>query len=185
MKDFFELHRSLAENPIMVHQGELNQTIIKSLLAQMEGLLDKVEGASMTKRKIFNVMTEGLQNIDKHGDWQHIKDSLNYEPIFMLGKGDHEFIVTTGNLVKKDKVTNLKNAIDHLTSLDKDGLKALYKQAIKGAIISEEGGAGLGFIDMARKTGGKLSCYFEPVNDEYVYFSLKSVVEKNEVKSVA
>ena len=48
-------------------------------------------------------------------------------------------------------VESLKDKITQVNSLDKDGLKSLYKDVIKGGELSSKGGAGLGFIDMARK----------------------------------
>ncbi|MCZ6898904.1 MAG: DUF6272 family protein, partial [Bacteroidetes bacterium] len=44
--------------------------------------------------------------------------------------------------------------------------------------LSEKGGAGLGFVDMARKSGHKLEFGFETMNDEFSFFSLKSVISK-------
>ncbi len=46
--------------------------------------------------------------------------------------------------------------MEQINNLDKDGLKDLYKEIIKNTTISEKGGAGLGFVDMARKSGQPL-----------------------------
>ena len=51
--------------------------------------------------------------------------------------------------------------LDHINSLDLDGIKALYKEKIKASRLSETGGAGLGFIDMVKKTKNKLVYSFK------------------------
>jgi hypothetical protein len=42
--------------------------------------------------------------------------------------------------------------------------------------ISEVGGAGLGFIDMARKSENKLSYSFDKINDRISFFTLMTMV---------
>ena len=49
----------------------------------------------------------------------------------------------------------------------------MYKQQIKSGSLSDRGGAGLGLIDIARKTGKKLEYQFLTLNEEYLYFILK------------
>jgi len=58
-------------------------------------------------------------------------------------------------------------------------LKELYKEIIKNTTISEKGGAGLGFVDMARKSGGKLEFEFPEMNTEYCFFCLKVNVPRD------
>ena len=68
--------------------------------------------------------------------------------------------------------------IDNINSLDKDGLKELHKFKMRETAISEKGGAGLGFIDIARKTGNPLEYHFEPIDADNSFFLLKSRVSR-------
>jgi hypothetical protein len=79
----------------------------------------------------------------------------------------------SGNPVQKTNVPKLQKSLDHINGLDKDGLKELYKEIIKNTTISDKGGAGLGFVDMARKSGGKLEFEFPEMNSDYCFFCLK------------
>ena len=45
--------------------------------------------------------------------------------------------------------------------------------------ISDKGGAGLGFIDIARKTGSPLEYHFEPLDDKNSFFLLKTSISRN------
>ena len=69
--------------------------------------------------------------------------------------------------------------LEKINSLDKDGLKMLYKQQIKEGRLSNKGGAGLGFIDIAKKTGNKLYYNFLSINDEYSFFVFTSKISRN------
>ncbi len=177
MKYIFDLHKTMLSNNLMlVYEGEFTQEITKSVLAMAERNMDSMGEESSIKRKVFNVMVECLQNIVKHSD--EVKEMTVEKPsaIFMIGKGDDNYIITTGNPIKNENVDKVKNRLDKINSLDKDGLKQLYKEIIKGTEISDKGGAGLGFVDMARKSGNGLEYSFEKLDSEYSFFSLKSTI---------
>jgi hypothetical protein len=58
-------------------------------------------------------------------------------------------------------------------------LKSLYKEIIKGGSgLTNKGGAGLGFVDMARKSGQKLEYEFEELGEGLSFFSLKTTVPR-------
>ncbi len=179
MKYIYELHKVMvARNLILVYEGEFTQEITKSVLAMAERNMDTMKEDSTVKRKVFNIMVECLQNIVKHSDEinSHSVSELN-NAIFMIGKQDDKYIVVSGNPIANDKIDMLRGKLEKINSLDKDGLKEHYKEVIKnGKGLSEKGGAGLGFIDMARKSGQKLQFDFEPVNEEISFFSLKTVI---------
>lgn len=179
MKYIYELHKTmLAKNLILVYEGEFTQEITKSVLAMAERNMDSMGEESSIKRKVFNVMVECLQNIVRHGEDYKPTVEKKQTAIFMIGKMDDEYVITSGNPVTKDVADMLKEKLDKINSLDKEGLKALYKEIIKGTEISEKGGAGLGFVDMARKSGRKLEYDFNEMNDEHTFFSLKTTISR-------
>ncbi len=182
MKYIYELHKTMvARNLILVYEGEFTQEITKSVLAMAERNMDAIGEDSAVKRKVFNVMVECLQNIVKHSD--EVND-INYtdknSAVFMIGKQDDKYIITSGNPITNDKVEMLQEKIEHINSLDKEGLKTYYKDKIKKSQgLSAKGGAGLGFIDMARKSGQKLQFDFEHINENISFFSLKTIIRRN------
>lgn len=179
MKYIYELHKTmLAKNLILVYEGEFTQEITKSVLSMAERNMDSMGEESSIKRKVFNVMVECLQNIVKHGEDFNPLNEKKQTAIFMIGKLDDEYVITSGNPVKNDVVGILTEKLDQINSLDKEGLKALYKDIIKSTEISEKGGAGLGFVDMARKSGQKLEYDFTKINDEHSFFSLKTTISR-------
>ncbi len=162
---------------ILIYEGEFTQEITKSVLSMAERNMDNVGEESGIKRKVFNVMVECLQNISKHADKYEANTDVN-NAIFMIGKQGPQYFVISGNPMLTERVPSLCSRLENINSLDKQGLKALYKDIIKNGSLSDKGGAGLGFIDMARKSGEKLQFDFEPMDDKYSFFSLTTVVSK-------
>ena len=174
MNFIYDLHRTmLSQNLILVYQGDFTQESTKSILSMAERNLDSTGEDSSIKRKVFNVMVEALQNIVKHSDELIDGQVRSHAAIFLIGKEANRYSIMSGNPVRASNVEKLKKNLEHLNGLDKDGLKELYKEIIKNTTISEKGGAGLGFVDMARKSGGKLEFEFPSMNADYCFFCLK------------
>jgi hypothetical protein len=174
MNFIYDLHRMMmSQNLILVYQGDFTQESTKSILAMAERNLDSSGEESSIKRKVFNVMVEALQNIVKHSDELVDGQIRSHAAIFLIGKEKNRYSIMSGNPIRKANIDRLNKALEHLNGLDKEGLKELYKEIIKNTTISEKGGAGLGFVDMARKSGEKIEYSFPELNDEYSFFCLK------------
>ena len=119
-------------------------------------------------------MGECLQNIVKHGDHTNHDNAA----VFLIGRSDEAYIVISGNPIHKSEKDSLKSKLDNINSLDKDGLKQLYKDIIKNTQISDKGGAGLGFVDMARKSGQPLEFDFVDLENDGAFFCLKCSIPR-------
>ena len=120
-------------------------------------------------------MVECLQNICKHGSESGTNEGKSEGiswGIIMVGQQDNSYFVTTGNYINNNSVEGLKSKLLEINTLDKEGLKELYKLIIKTVDLSPKGGAGLGLVDIARKSGTKLEYDFEKINDFYSFYSL-------------
>jgi hypothetical protein len=174
MNYIYDLHRTMmSQNLILVYQGDFTQETTKSILTMAERNLDSSGEESAIKRKVFNVMVEALQNIVKHSDELVDGEKRSHAAIFLIGREANRYSIMSGNPIRKDNVAGLQKKLEQINALDKDGLKELYKEIIKNTTISDKGGAGLGFVDMARKSGAKLEFSFPEMNAEYCFFCLK------------
>jgi Family of unknown function (DUF6272) len=176
MNFIYDLHRTMiSQKLILVYEGDFTQETTKSILAMAERNLDSTGEDSSIKRKVFNVMVEALQNIVKHSSEKGMKAGslVSSSAIFMISKEADRYSIMTGNPILKTDVPGLTKNLEHLNSQDKEGLKEMYKDIIKNTQISEKGGAGLGFVDMARKSGEKLEFQFPEIDSDYSFFCLK------------
>lgn len=181
IREFHDLMRK--NHLVMMYEGTFNQEITKIVLALTEKKLD-AEGLEVAvRKKIFNVMMESLQNICKH-QYPDIDNKRLTHSIFMIGnKESKDTTIISGNVLTPEVIPVIKSRIDQINTLDKDGLKQLYRDVRINSTISEVGGAGLGFIDMARKSGNKLHYHFSEINDKLYFFTLKSTVANKESES--
>ena len=176
----YEVYTSMRQHEIMlVYEGEITHQVTKAFAALAEQGMAKEEEEGSVQKLVYHVMVECLQNISRHSDGSGLVDASHAgRGIFLVRKGENCYHVTSGNLIENAKVPVLAASLEHINSLDKEGLTAMYKEQIKGGPLSEKGGAGLGFIDIARKTGQKLVYHFRPVDADTQFFILTSTIAR-------
>ena len=164
----------------LAYEGEINHQIMKTFTSLAEGNMTKNDESEVLQKKVYHVMVECLQNIYKHA--AHPEDDTNIDynrGIFLISRNNQVYNVTTGNIIKKEKISYLTDLLCYINSLSKKQLNDLYKKQLKEGHLSEKGGAGLGFIDMRRKTGNDLEYQFFPVSDTYAFFLFTSTIRRN------
>ncbi len=185
MKFVVNFHRMMVDKKLtLAYEGEVTQEITKAFTSMTEKNLEKIEEDGKIKKKVYHVMVECLQNIAKHADddtataSDTLEEGLAKTGIFIIGSDDQEYFITSGNGILNENIPALREMIDNINILDKDGLKELHKFKMRETAISDKGGAGLGFIDIARKTGNPLEYHFEPIDANSSFFLLKSRITK-------
>ncbi len=178
----YEFYKSMKAHEItLVYEGEITHQITKAFTSLTESNMAKEDEPGTVQRKVFHVMVECLQNISKHADDFTSSDFLfSGRGIFLVSKGDNEYSVTTGNAVDNDRIEELTEMLENINRMNKEELKQLYKKQMKEGRLSDKGGAGLGFIDIKRKTGRDLEYHFLPISDDTSFFLLTSTIGREE-----
>jgi hypothetical protein len=116
---------------------------------------------------------ESLQNVSRHSDQsQHADMSL-----VVYSRTDKGYTVTTGNVLPSANINDLKVKLDEINNLQTNEIRNVYRQMLSTSEFSNKGGAGLGLIEMAKKTGNKLDYDFVPLDNEFSYFILSKTVD--------
>ena len=93
--------------------------------------------------------------------------------------------ISQGNLIRNEHLDNLKEKLDRVNSMDQEELKQQYKGILAEAAMSEKGGAGLGLIEIARRSGNKIRYSFKPVDDTYSFFYMDTLISDPDKKPTA
>lgn len=174
--DIFELYQTMErENILLSFKGEVTSELLTSVLSIMESKMDYMEESPKTKKKVFNVLVECLQNLYHHidADDNGVVEKIEARSaLFMISKKDDNFVIQTGNYVDNESAEDLEAKLDQINGMDKEELKKYYQDVLSNGQLSEKGTAGLGMIDIARKSGNKLEYLFLPVNESSRFFCL-------------
>jgi hypothetical protein len=174
--DIYSFYKKMEHNDIMLSfKGDITSELLTSMLQIMETKLENMDEQPKTRKKVYNVLVECLQNLYHHRDEMEsaaANDETKKQAIFMISRNTLEYNIMTGNFVKNDKVAMLRNRIDKINGMTKEELKQHYQDVLSLEGFSEKGGGGLGFIDIARKSGQNLSYDFLQIDADYSFFSL-------------
>jgi len=182
----FELKKDIQkDNFEYTYRGNFSHNIITKILSLSEANLERAEDAKKIRKRIYFIMMECLQNITKHQDEIDIKNSgVDNNGIFILQKTVDSYLITTGNLIETENIEALKAKLEKINGLEADELREFYSEIMTHGEISEKGGAGLGLVAMARKSGKKLLFDFKRINEDFAYFYLRTQIDiKSDIKS--
>jgi hypothetical protein len=174
---FEEMQR---DNLNYIYRGLFTQSITDSILSLTETNLDKAGEDQKIKKRVFTIMVEGLQNITRHQEVTGNDTIEDKNGIFIIQNKHEKYYITTGNPILKKNISTLTDQITKINSFDPEELKVYYKQVLNDNIISDKGGAGLGLIEMARKSGNKLMFEFVNLSENYSYFYLNTEIAQHE-----
>lgn len=160
------------EHLMFAYRGEVTSDNSVLLLTILEKEMEFSEFSMVGRKRLFMFVLENLQNITRHADAGYEVMSL-----VLYTKTEDGYTVTTGNVISADQVIGLKNSLDTINNLDPEKIREVYREMLKDSDMSSKGGAGLGLIEMARKTGNKLDYDFIPIDQSHSYFVLSKTVD--------
>ena len=162
----------------VVFEGQITHQVMKALTGLVEEQLDDVED-DRVMRRVYHVMVESLQNINRHAEsYDYRGHPYPGVGLVLVAKNHERFQVTTGNIIENGHAEEISLFLGKLNNLDSDSLDDLYKQQMREGILSPKGGAGLGFIDIRRKTGNPLDFSFVKIDDETTFFIFTSTIAR-------
>ena len=110
-------------------------------------------------------MIEVFQNIVRHSDQKYNNDFFS---VRSLQDGVHIF---SSNKIDTKSYLFLKENLSRINSLNSDELNTLYREILYNGQMSNKGGAGLGLIQMARKSKNNIQHQFNKINTDSFLFS--------------
>ena len=177
MNSIYDIFTKLDERNILLSfKGMVTSDLLTTILSIMESKMEAYEEKPKVKKKVFNVLVECLQNlyhhIDKDADIDENAATHDNSALLMIAKNENDYKIMTGNYMETKHVNTLQEKLELVNSMDKAQLKAYYKEILSNGARSEKGTAGLGMIDIARKSGQKLGFDFKQVENGLTFFSL-------------
>lgn len=171
----YDLYETLEQQRILLSfKGDLSPELVTALLGIVERKMELIEPDAKARKRVFNVVMECLQNLYHHNK-RPAEPALSVgDPhgVVMIAHHSEGYSVLTGNLMAGADVDRMKEHLDRINALGADQLRDLYKATLANGRFSERGGGGLGMIDIARKSGGKLEYGFVPFDQDNTFFSL-------------
>jgi hypothetical protein len=172
LREFFS-----AERILICFNGPISRTLISEIGVALKDHIESTRDCMGAAMDVFSVYIEMSQNIRHYSASQHFVEPEATATVVIAESGDGHYVVSAGNVVQQADGEALLERVQHLASLDKVQLKVLYKEQLRRP--RSEGvttGAGLGLIDVARKSSAPLQCSLDVLDAGMAFFTLRATI---------
>lgn len=181
--NLWELRQQLDEANILIcFNGPLSQSIIEQLGLAVKRYLAAETLDEGRLYDVFAVYIEQSQNIQNYTARKAAEvgasGSVRYDAATIaIGRLDADhYLVTSGNPVARADLPALTRMLDELATLDAEALKARFREQRRKPRGDGVANAGLGLIDMARKSSRPLEYQVRDMDEHTAYFHLIAVI---------
>lgn len=176
--DLYKLRETYStKHMLLCFNGPFSQGLIEEIGHALKKYMGSEAASSSASLDVFAVYIEIAQNI-QHYAAEHGYNEADASATVVISRDEAgHYEVSAGNIVELADGEALAGRVEALAGLDKAELKAAYKTQLRKPREENAGGAGLGLLDIARKSSVPCSCSLHPVDDGTRYFfSLRVVI---------
>ena len=171
MNGLLTKYEGLAGNLIFSYRGNPSAERIQLLVELVEKKLIYQETNRTILKRVLNILVEVLQNVFKHREDFVVVDYRSFN-FYLLKYPDH-YCIVSGNYIKKENVIALKEKLNKYISFSDVELDATYKNVLLSGNLNINGGAGLGLMDIMRKSARNISYEVVPVDKGISFFLIE------------
>jgi hypothetical protein len=164
----------MKERLMFAYRGVVTNETSIPLLMLLEKEMENSEFGFIGRKRLFMFVLESLQNVSRHTSEDQYADMS----LVVYSKTDIGYTVSTGNVIPSEGSELLRVKLEQINRLDSMEIREVYRKMLSVAEFSDKGGAGLGLIEMAKKTGNKLDYDFISMDGGYSYFILSKTVDE-------
>lgn len=179
MADLQQLRTFFSEQQIMIcFNGPTNQALIGEIGKALKEHISSTQGEQAIAMDVFSVYIEMSQNIRNYAAMRRYDEAAASATVVIAALPSSHYCVSSVNLVEAGDGRILVDRVQCLAALDKTELKSLYKQQLRhpGSSPAEARGAGLGLLEMARRSTRPMQASLEPAEAGRCFFGLQVTV---------
>ncbi len=175
--EHFSAHRKMLEQDgvILYFRGPVTQSVVEGIGEMMRQKLSCEDMEKNVTMNVFAAVVEQLQNVINYSAERcgcAVDDERMGFGELVIGRSDGDIYVICGNQVAKEVEPRLEEKLRSVQGLSREELRLAYKEARRHGPDALSLGAGLGFIEMARRAKRPLDYAFESLGDDSSYFSV-------------
>lgn len=176
----YMLQKKLKQSNIeFIFSGTFSQGLIEELGLALKQRL-QIQQASKSKiSSAFFTFVEQTQNIKQYEVSKENTENFSIiagSGVIAISKLDSGYSVYSGNAILNEDIPALKENLDKITAMNEVELTNYFREVSRREIDMNNGRAGIGLIQIARKATGKIEYNFEKIDDSCSYYTLTVTV---------
>lgn len=177
--DMYQFRNYLQKTGIIFcYSGYMTEDILVGIGKAIKQKLSMDEEDKKTAKAVFSIFVEQVQNVIRYSAEKETRGDeteLRYG-VLTVGREEDKVFVTCGNTIKSDDRARLEENLAKIQKMDKKELKKLWKDTLRGETPEGSKGAGVGFIDIARRARQGFDFDFSEIDTDISFFTLKAYI---------
>ena len=165
------------EGVIFSFSGTISQSVLSSIAETIEKELRSTGVSFSLIQNIFAVFTEQMQNIMSYSNERICLGDNAFESpgICVVGydKSVEHYYVCSANIISPEGESALKTKLDKIIPMQRTELREYYKTLRRSGKESHGRGAGLGFLEMAKKSALPMKYTITKLDNNRSFFEIK------------
>jgi hypothetical protein len=114
---------------------------------------------------------EGVQNLIWHGG-----DNSDTSGMILITQDEGHVTIMCGNRIAQKDTLDLRERLNQIANADKETIRQLYREGMSNSKEHEGPGAGLGLLEIARRSSQPISYVFVDIDKDTVDFILAATI---------
>ncbi|MDT8310189.1 MAG: biofilm regulation protein kinase SiaB [Methylophaga sp.] len=164
------------KNILLCFNGPISSGLIQELGDALKNHLQTESTEPSLAMDVFGVFIELTQNIRHYAGRLGYSDAVSSATV-VVAQHSNGYQVMAGNIVEPEDGQKLVQRINDLADMDKAALKAAFKKQLREPRAEDSAsGAGLGLIDISRKSSVPLSCSLTDAGQGKAFLSILATI---------
>jgi hypothetical protein len=166
------------EKVLLAYKGCIDGDTVTYLVKLAEKNVASTNEKLAIRKKVISILVEAIQNIVNYFAEESLDKSFENESFVIVAAQQNQYEVLVGNYISGHRMRALKKRIDNVNMMSAEDLQKVYLDILENPKVSITRGAGLGLIDMARRTQSKINYSFVEYDQDHVLFMMSMTVAR-------
>lgn len=178
--NLYTLKEKFNQDGILIcFSGPFSHSIIEELGHAVKKYLESEQASRTSMMDVFSTFIELTQNVRNYAARKEAEGNTDRDfnsGIVIIGRNKESYVVSSGNFMEIEDLKIIADKLETLRVMSPEELKNAWKTRIRQETPPDATGAGLGLIDMSRKSTKPLEYSIDSLDERYAFFSIKATI---------
>nr|WP_320115866.1 SiaB family protein kinase [uncultured Desulfuromonas sp.] len=171
--DLYELRDEFDKSGILIcFNGPFHHSIMQEIGTAMRNHLAEENIAQEALMDVFAVYIEMAQNVSNYITFRQIARPEAASSIITISRSGEGYQVSSGNIVLNEDVETLCRRVDEVNAMTRSEIRSAYKKQMRRDVPPDALGAGLGLLEIAKRSSEKMTYAVKILDAGSTFFSL-------------
>lgn len=166
------------QNCFLTYVGYMSEDILESFGQNLRQRMKSLTMRPGQNCHVFSLFVEMMQNIIRYGDDGQPLPMVEGDPsgygMLAVSREDDNICITGGNYISPERANEISQRLDVLAASSQNELRQIFMKTLRQPKAYDSKGAGLGLIEMMRRSNTPPQYRMDHTHDGSVFFMIKA-----------